>query len=89
MNDMRRAVRSVIAETFNVSPEILGDSAVADDVDGWDSLSHTILMIRLQNAFGIRIPESVAANVETVGELVAAVEAIARDGDPTASGQHL
>lgn len=78
MNDMRQAVRSVIAETFNVSPDILADGAVADDVDGWDSLSHTILMIRLQNAFGIQIPESVAANVETVGELVSAVVAIVK-----------
>ena len=77
-NDMHRAVRAVIAETFNVAPEILTDSSVADDVDGWDSLSHTILMIRLQNAFGIQIPESVAANVETVGELVAAVASIAK-----------
>ena len=77
-NDMHQAVRSVIAETFNVSPETLADGVVADDVDGWDSLSHTILMIRLQNAFGIQIPESVAANVETVGELVSAVVAIAK-----------
>lgn len=78
MTDMHQAVRTVIAETFNIPPETLADGAVADDVDGWDSLSHTILMIRLQNAFGIRIPESVAANAETVGELVNAVVAIAK-----------
>lgn len=77
MSTVQDAVRAVIAETFGVPPERLSDDTVADDVDGWDSLSHTVLMIRLQNAFGIRIPESVAAEVATVGELVTAVADIA------------
>ncbi len=73
-------MRAIIAETFDVPAGSITDDAVADDIDGWDSLSHTVLMIRLQNAFGIRIPETVAAEAATVGELTAAVAAIAAAG---------
>ncbi|WP_288588166.1 acyl carrier protein [uncultured Methylobacterium sp.] len=75
--DVNEAVRAIIAETFDIPANVVTDETVADDIDGWDSLSHTVLMIRLQNAFGIRIPEAVAAEAATVGELTAAVAEIA------------
>lgn len=69
-------VRSVIAETFTFPVNEIDRDTVADDVSGWDSLSHTILMIRLQTVLGIEIPEAVAAESETVGELSDALSAI-------------
>ncbi len=75
--DVNEAVRAIIAETFDVPVDVVTDDTVADDIDGWDSLSHTVLMIRIQNAFGIHIPEAVAAETATVGELSAAVAEIA------------
>jgi acyl carrier protein len=62
------AVRRVIADTFSVPMDTISRNTVAEDVDGWDSLKHTILMVRLQNALKIRIPESVA-EAANVGEL--------------------
>lgn len=62
-------VRAVVAETFGCKPESITETTVAEDVDGWDSLRHTILMVRLQRALGISIPESVAAESATVGDL--------------------
>lgn len=62
-------VRGLVAETFNCSVDYIDRSTTADDVSGWDSLSHTILMIRLQTALGISIPEQTAAEAETVGDL--------------------
>ena len=78
--DVNKAVRAIIAETFDVPADAVTDDTVADDIDGWDSLSHTVLMIRLQNAFGIHIPEAVAAEIATVGELSAAVAEISGAG---------
>jgi acyl carrier protein len=63
-------VTATISDTFNHPREIICSDTVADDVDGWDSLSHTILMVRLQNRLGIIIPEAVAAGSETVGGLI-------------------
>jgi acyl carrier protein len=63
------AVRRVIADTFSVPVDAISRSTVAEDVDGWDSLKHTILMVRIQNALKIRIPESVASEAASVGDL--------------------
>ena len=71
-------VRSIIAETFDVSESNITNETVRFDIDGWDSLSHTILMVRLQRHFGINIPEEVAGNVQNVGELTEAIRRLVR-----------
>ncbi len=72
-DDIAGKVRAIIAETFNVASSDITDDTVADDVDGWDSLAHTVLMVRLQKKLRVAIPEHVAANVQTVGELIEAL----------------
>jgi len=69
-DDIQDAVAATISDTFNHPKEAIHSDTIAEDVDGWDSLSHTILMVRLQNRLGIKIPESVAGASPTVGVLI-------------------
>lgn len=68
-------VARVIAETFGVAADRVTRATTADDVDGWDSLSHTILLVRLGRALGAAVPEA-AADAATVGELIDALDAV-------------
>ena len=79
-DDIVGKVRAIIAETFNVASSDITDDTVADDVDGWDSLGHTVLMVRLQKKLRVAIPEHVAANVQTVGELIEALRRLSAAG---------
>jgi acyl carrier protein len=79
-DDIVGNVRAIIAETFNVASSDITDDTVADDVDGWDSLAHTVLMVRLQKKLRVAIPEHVAANVQTVGELIEALGRLSAAG---------
>ena len=79
-DDIVGKVRAIIAETFNVASSDITDDTVADDVDGWDSLAHTVLMVRLQKKLRVAIPEHVAANVQTVGELIEALRRLTAAG---------
>jgi acyl carrier protein len=79
-DDIAGKVRALIAETFNVASSDITDDTVADDVDGWDSLAHTVLMVRLQKKLRVAIPEHVAANVQTVGELIEALRRLSAAG---------
>jgi acyl carrier protein len=79
-DDIVGNVRAIIAETFNVASSDITDDTVADDVDGWDSLAHTVLMVRLQKKLRVAIPEHVAANVQTVGELIEALRRLSAAG---------
>lgn len=69
-DELAKQVRKIIAETFNVDEGQIANETTADDVDGWDSLAHTILMVRLQRNLNLTIPETLAANSETVGALI-------------------
>ena len=63
-------VVALVASTFDVPAADLGPDTVAADVRGWDSLGHTVLMIRLGKALGQPVPESVASRARSVGHLV-------------------
>ena len=69
-DDLTSTVLNTIATTFDVPVSSLGPETTAADVQGWDSLGHTVLMIRLGRALGQAVPESVAARARNVGELV-------------------
>jgi acyl-CoA synthetase (AMP-forming)/AMP-acid ligase II/acyl carrier protein len=68
--DLTSQVLGTIATTFDVPVSSLGPETAALDVPGWDSLGHTVLMIRLGRALGRSVPESVAARARNVAELV-------------------
>ena len=66
-------VATVIAETFAVPPDSISRATTADDIDGWDSLGHSILMTRLSTRLNVEIGEDVAASSRNVGELTDAL----------------
>lgn len=68
--DIAGIVIDVIAETFDVPAGEIRRDTVAEDVDGWDSLAHTMLMIRLEKRLGVPVPERVATMARDVGALI-------------------
>jgi acyl carrier protein len=46
----------------------------AKDVDGWDSVTHVLLIIAIEGAFQIQFSTSDLANLECVGDLVAIIQ---------------
>lgn len=53
------------------------DATVASDVDGWDSLSHSILIMKIEEEFGTDLPMERIYEVNNVGELVDLIGAAA------------
>ena len=50
------------------------DATAPEHVRGWDSLGHTVLLLRLEALAGVRFGEA-AAEARTAGELAALVAA--------------
>jgi acyl carrier protein len=61
-------ITETIWETFGVEGIDITRETVADDIPGWDSLSHTVLMMTVEQVFGIELPDSTTYN--DVGDLV-------------------
>ena len=73
--DILRKLIETIGETFDFEVAGLDDDSVADDVDGWDSVSHAMLVMNLEDAFGIEIDIERSMAAQTLGELALMIEA--------------
>lgn len=68
-------VADIIQRTFAAQDEEIDRSTVSFDIDGWDSLSHTTLMMEIERRFHIRIAPDESIALGNVGDLVDLVEA--------------
>ena len=56
-------------DTLQIRPEM-----TADDVDGWDSLSHINLIVAVETAFSIRFNRKELLSFKNVGDLLRCIE---------------
>ena len=52
-----------------VTPEL-----TANDVEGWDSVSHITLVVAIEEAFGIKFKSAELEKMKNVGQLVEQIE---------------
>ncbi len=70
MDTLTEVFRQVFAD-----PEItLTPETTANDVDGWDSLSHVNLIMAVENRFNIRFNHKEVVGFRNVGDLANCVE---------------
>jgi acyl carrier protein len=56
-------------DTITVNPQ-----TTADQVDGWDSLSHAVLILAVENQFKIRFTQKELLTFKNVGDLLRAID---------------
>jgi acyl carrier protein len=62
-------VRQVVALTFNVPPETVGDQTSQDDIAAWDSIGHANLILGLEEEFGAALPDDVMPTLTSVAAI--------------------
>lgn len=53
---------------INITPE-----TTANDIDGWDSLSHVNLIVAIETKFGIRFSQKELLTFKNVGDLLKSI----------------
>ncbi len=69
-DDVLGQVTSLIRATFHQPNAQIDRETTAPDVDGWDSLSHTVLLLAIEKHFAVRLPMDQVFDLDTVGDLV-------------------
>jgi acyl carrier protein len=85
MEEIRQQVQEAFREVFEDPALLLNDGMTAEDVEGWDSLTHINLVVAIEKRLGVRFATSEisglkedGANVGSMLELVARKLKLAR-----------
>jgi acyl carrier protein len=65
---------AVFRDVFAEDELQLTSETTADDVDGWDSLTHIRLVLAVSKAFGVKFSASEIGNLKNVGEFADIIE---------------
>jgi len=58
----------IMRDVFDIDDLEYSDSLTADDVEGWDSLSHVRFLIAVEREFGFRFTSGEIDGLKNVGE---------------------
>lgn len=65
---------TVFEEVFDQKGLKLSPETTANDIDGWDSMSHVTMLMAVEDHFGIEFKPYEIANLVNVGALLALIE---------------
>lgn len=73
-SDILKKITEVFADNLDVDDLSLNETTTADDVEGWDSLTHVQLVVAVEKAFKIRFNAKEIQSWKNVGELIDSIQ---------------
>ena len=65
---------NVFRETLDLDDLVLTPQLTARDVEGWDSLNHILLVVAVEQRFGIKFSTGEIDGLENVGQFIELIE---------------
>lgn len=82
-SDVLARICAVMTRVFHLPEEAaLSRATTASDIKGWDSLSHAMLILNVEEEFGVDLPLDRTYALANVGELVDLVTQAQESGEP-------
>ena len=73
--DTLARLNEIFRDVFQDETIEIGDATTADDVEGWDSMSHVTLILAIETRFKVRFKQQELMSFRTVGDLVRCLDA--------------
>lgn len=73
-SEILKRVEEIFREELAQSDIVLTDETTAEDVEGWDSLSHVQLVAVMEDAFGIEFSSREILSWDNVGDLIDSIQ---------------
>lgn len=74
-NEIVEKLTVVFHEVFNDNNIVLRDDMTAKDVENWDSLTHMLMITKVEEVFGIKFKLKELNKLKMVGDLISTIEA--------------
>lgn len=73
-NEITERLTVIFREVFNDTNIVLSDEMTAKDVENWDSLTHMLMITKVEEVFGIKFKLKELNKLKMVGDLVNTIE---------------
>ena len=74
-NEIIEKLTAIFHEVFNDNTIVLRDDMTAKDVERWDSLTHMLMITKVEEVFGIKFKLKELNKLKMVGDLINTIEA--------------
>lgn len=74
-NEITEKLTAIFHEVFNDNSIVLRDDMTASDVDNWDSLTHMLMITKVEEEFGVKFKLKELNKLKMVGDLLSNLEA--------------
>ena len=68
--ELIKRLNAIFREVFDDEDIVIAPELTANDIDGWDSLSHVNLIVTIESRFGIRFSQKELLTFKNVGDLL-------------------
>lgn len=76
MGEIESKVIGIVAQILDVAPQELDPDMMMGDIDQWDSLSHTLIIIALEREYNVVFDLDQVVDVDGITDLVDLVERV-------------
>lgn len=73
-NAIIEKLTSIFHEVFGDDSIVLRDEMTADDVENWDSLTHMLMITKVEEQFGVKFKLKELNKMKQVGDLISLIE---------------
>lgn len=73
-NEINEKLTAIFHEVFNDNTIVLRDDMTAKDVENWDSLTHMLMITKVEETFGIKFKLKELNKLKMVGDLINTIE---------------
>jgi len=70
----REKLNTIFCTVFDDEDIVIAPETTANDIDGWDSLSHVNLIVAVEAGFAIRFSHKEVLSFKNVGDLLACID---------------
>lgn len=74
-SEILKTVQEIFRDILDDEEIVLEDSTTADDVEGWDSLTHIQLIVAIEKQFKIKFTSKEILSWRNVGEMIDSIAA--------------
>lgn len=72
--EIAEKMTTIFHEVFNDNSIVLRDDMTAADVDNWDSLTHMLMITKVEEEFGVKFKLKELNKLKMVGDLLSSLE---------------